>query len=281
MFFFVSTRPITKVFATGGAMSAQLASSIFWRVTSIPTISEFQDPLVGTTMTTTGLSSRLERFIVSNTSKTVFVTKAAANKARERNPRHAEKIKCIYPGSAPFDLGLDDFGPKNIIRLVHCGTLYGSRNLNLLLEAITSLQDKGELGCRIEIVNVGEIYCDEREKYLKSGMVKIVPETPRKKALSYLDGAIPLLIQHDDVRSEETIPYKTYDYLNSGRVIFGVLYSSELYHLLYEDGHLVSNANLDHILNNLLKLQKLKTYQNGLRNCWTSEVCMESLLADG
>ena len=278
MLFVTCTRQVSKVFATGGAMSAQIASSIFCHITSIPTISEFQDPLVGATMTTVSLSARVERFIVSHTNKIVFVTEAAANKARLRHPQYAEKIHCIYPGSAAVDLALDDFNPKNIIKLVHCGTLYGTRNLNLLLKAITILRDTGRLGCQIEIVNVGEIYCDEREQYIKSGLVKIVPEQPRQKAISFLDGAIPLLIQHDDIRSEETIPYKTYDYLNSGRIIFGILYSSELFDLLHERGHLVANASLDATIENILSLQNLKTYQIGDFNCWTTRDCGEQLL---
>jgi hypothetical protein len=64
---------------------------------------------------------------------------------------------------------------------------------------------------------------------------------PRKQALEFagsLDGL--LLIQHNDSRSDETVPFKIYDYLNSMRPIFALIRNPELEHLLEQDGCFVA-----------------------------------------
>ena len=72
-----------------------------------------------------------------------------------------------------------------------------------------------------------------------------------------------LLIQHEDDRSSLTIPFKLYDYLNSGNLIFGLLYKNkELKNLLLDNGHLsteINNINeIENELKNLFQiLQKL------------------------
>ncbi len=52
-----------------------------------------------------------------------------------------------------------------------------------------------------------------------------------------------LLVQHSDSRSEETIPYKTYDYLNLGMPVVGIINNPELRTLLGETGISGSTTN--------------------------------------
>ena len=52
-----------------------------------------------------------------------------------------------------------------------------------------------------------------------------------------------MLVQHADTRSNETIPYKTFDYLNLKRPIFGVTNNPELEALLNSSLHFLADAN--------------------------------------
>ena len=51
------------------------------------------------------------------------------------------------------------------------------------------------------------------------------------------------MIQNSDLRSQVTIPYKTYDYLNLDNTILGLLNSKELTNLIQEYGHVALDLN--------------------------------------
>ena len=280
MIYICITRRVKFVFSTGGAVSAQIASSLFGIFTSKKIVCEFQDPLVGSAMNRIGISRIVEKFIIYSSYKTVFVTKAACKAAQTRNPKMAGKIFAKYPGAQVCNLDNTNSSFDKSIKLIHVGTLYGSRNLNELIRAIKIAKESLDEEFSIEIINVGEIYCDERDQYVDSGLVTIVGEKPRQEALAFLENGMPLLIQHIDSRSEETIPYKTYDYLNSGRTIFGVLYSKELFSLLDDGVNLVSNKDPDRLVENIIALATRKTYLRGDPNTWTVEKSLSELLED-
>ena len=73
-----------------------------------------------------------------------------------------------------------------------------------------------------------------------------------------------LLIQHTDDRSRLTFPYKTYEYLNFNKIIFGLLNNNELRDFLEKKGHICANINdvrdisakLNYIINNKEKIIK-------------------------
>ena len=280
MIYICITRRVKFVFSTGGAVSAQIASSLFGIFTSKKIVCEFQDPLVGSAMNRIGISRIVEKFIIYSSYKTVFVTKAACRAAKTRNPKMAGRIFAKYPGAQFCNLDNKNSFIDKSIKLIHVGTLYGSRNLNELIRAIKIAKESLDEEFSIEIINVGEIYCDERDQYVDSGLVTIVGEKPRQEALAFLENGMPLLIQHSDSRSEETIPYKTYDYLNSGRTIFGVLYSEELFSLLDDGVNLVSNKDPDRLVENIIALATRKTYLRGDPNAWTVEKSLSELLED-
>lgn len=78
------------------------------------------------------------------------------------------------------------------------------------------------------------------------------------------------MIQHTDDRSKLTFPYKLYDYLNIGKIIFALTNNNELKNMLVKRGHICANVkdekdiskNLLHLIknnknisNNILKLR--------------------------
>lgn len=274
------TQRIKFVFSTGGPVSAQIATALLGVLTFKRIVCEFQDPLVGSSMNSIGITRIVEKFIIYSSYKTVFVTKAACKAAQTRNPKMDGRIFAKYPGAQFYNLNNKNSNLDKNIKLIHVGTLYGSRNLNQLISAIKTAKQSLDKDFNIEIINVGEIYCDERDQYIDSGLVTIVEEKPRQEALAFLENGMPLLIQHSDSRSEETIPYKTYDYLNSGRAIFGILYSDELFSLLNDGVNLVSNNDNNRLVENIIALSSRKTYLRGDSNAWTVEKSLSELLED-
>ena len=94
--------------------------------------------------------------------------------------------------------------------------------MNNLFKAIDELIKEKFLNSNdIEVLNLGEIYCKEKNSYLDKEyfiQYEIKSRTDALKILSDYD--LCILIQHTDLRSRITIPYKIYDYINSSKKIF-------------------------------------------------------------
>ena len=95
---------------------------------------------------------------------------------------------------------------------MHAGTLYGSRNLRALFEALdVGYSEQKFDSSQLQITNLGADYTktEARIDYEE------LPMLPRDEALLRASRAHALLlVQHSDDRSLETIPFKLYDYLN-------------------------------------------------------------------
>lgn len=245
---------LRDVFCTGGPTSAHVVGCAAVRLTGGRLYSEFQDPLLGAMMTrssmTRRISARIEGWLVRHSTKAVYVTQEAARLARERNPAFAENIAAVYPGAWRFVTPAAPILPRGdaVIEFLHLGTLYGSRNLDLFFDALDTLRAEGfEHASAVRVVNLGAVYCDSLQRYKARADFQSLDALERIEALERAQKASCLmLIQHIDERSRETIPYKTYDYLNLGLPIFGLLNNDEL-RLLIEsfDGHAAQADDLE------------------------------------
>jgi len=235
--------PSSKIFATGGPSSAHLASIWAAALSGREVILEFQDPFIGSEMSlkpkVMKVLRRLEGLLIGAATKTVFVTKAAGASAMERWPGYRQKIQAIYPGA--WKVGeaepTESMG-KTSIDFVHLGTLYGSRNLDTFFEALDELQLGGAGTFQsVTVNNMGAIYLPQLDRYQKTKGFRQTPLLDRTEALQLAAKSdCLLLVQHADSRSDETIPYKFYDYLNLGLPVFGLVKSEELRDLLIEAG---------------------------------------------
>lgn len=235
-------------FTTGGPASAHLAGLFIKLFLRGRLICELQDPLSGKDIGRTANSGRmlrlLEQYIAKISDKMVFVTKSAAIEVQERYPNNSDKIVAIYPGSRPFELP-SNAESSNTLELIHLGTLYSSRNLYSLIQAIDELIEESKIKKNaIKITNLGDIYGDMREHHLSREYIEQRSIMPRKDAVAFAASKnISLLVQHADNRSQTTIPYKTYDYLNIKNPILGLTNSNELSSLLRENGHTAVDMN--------------------------------------
>jgi glycosyltransferase involved in cell wall biosynthesis len=241
------------IFTTGGPSSAHFVGLLVKILVPKSLLYvELQDPFIGTEM---GLSARskkvmefLEKVLVKNATKVVFVTEVAAERARKRfvEPELKNKIEAIYPGSWNFGISpkvRTESDPVSVTFL-HVGSLYTSRNLDLLFDAIDDLKGSSfELADEIQIINQGDLSVLNADEYRFRSEFREWPVVGRELALKKASQAdFLLLIQHSDSRSEETIPYKTYDYLNLGVPIFGLTNNTELDKLIENSGGFVGSS---------------------------------------
>lgn len=242
---------VHKIFTTGGPSSSHLLGSfISFLVPKTNCICEHQDPIIDsciTNRTSRKIAFLLDRFYTRYASKIIYVTKMAAKSAAQRNPKHRHKIHAIYPGSWDLLKNNNKMNNNNNIEFLHLGTLYGSRNLDNLFSAVDHLKKNNKENKRIQsikIVNCGDIYLHNKKDYLKRNDFELIKCQSRKDALirasksNYL-----LLVQHIDIRSKETIPYKFYDYLNLNIPIFALCNNKELEELVIKSGGIISKAS--------------------------------------
>lgn len=218
----LTDRP-SSIYCTGGPPSAYIVGLIVSILTRTPFRVEFQDPLVGREINKSKFKQKMVRdfegIILNHAHLCVYVTKQAALDSQNRNPQLKNKIIYNYPCS--WDFGLYNYADNELhkrypIEILHLGTLYGSRNLDKFFIALDELylEGKVERGA-IRIVNLGSVYTDNVASYLMRKDFICLPERQRIGALQIASKAsFLLLVQHDDGRSSETIPYKLYDYLN-------------------------------------------------------------------
>ena len=239
-----------RVFATGGALSGQLLAVMIYPRGEAKIFLEFQDPIVGNeiirTSTNTRLMHRLENLILRKSTKSFFVTRRAAISALTRHPNLEKNIGWMHPGAWKFqDCPKEEDLEKSTISLIHIGTLYGSRNMDNLFTAIENIERSNGLEGKVfKVTNVGSLYLGNSEEYLVRTNFNQFSEVERAEALHIATKAdYLLLIQHKDDRSLETIPYKTYDYLNLGIPILGITNNPELDEMILDQGGIVADAN--------------------------------------
>lgn len=256
------------IYSTGGPASVHVLGILYSKLFSTRLLLELQDPLTGDDIGRNNLSkfglSIFEKIFIKNSHKTIYCTENASNFSKKAHPKFADKICHIYPGSY-FTNRHQITAPNNEkIRFTYLGSLYATRNVTKLIQAIKMLYQtdpnyldkfKIDLYGNIEKKILNEIINFQFDVFNIYGLV------PREKALEEaLNSDILLLIQNTDNRSMNTIPFKTYDYLRSGKLIFGLTHKNNEINLILENhNHIVSKGNdskdifikLKHIIDNL------------------------------
>ena len=256
---------ISKIFSTAGPQVAHLLSSILAYLFSIKLICEFQDPHTGDFILnprSKRIAYWLDKFYKKIASKIIFVTKKAALDSKKiSSKKYQNKIKSIYPGSWKFIKNRENsrFNENKNIEFIHLGTLYSSRNLDNLFIALDKFKRnniKNKKVQSIKIINCGEIYLNNIKSYLKRKDFKLIKGKSRIEGLKRASkSSILLLVQHNDWRSEGTIPYKFYDYLNLRMPILAITKSKELDRLILKSGGISAKADsIDSIYESFEKL---------------------------
>ncbi len=254
------------IFSTGGPPSAHLAGILIAKIFRKKIICEFQDPLSGKDIGRNRLSQAglrfFEKIIIKHADCTLYCTKNAMLYARGQYRRHAHKIHFVYPGSHKITndaTTIADYTGKKI-RITYLGSLYQTRNMDSMMKAIGEMiiEDKSVLE-KIEVHIYGNMNPDikERIESFPFPVLHIQGFVDRETAIrKAMEADILLLIQNTDDRSITTIPFKTYDYLHTGKLVLGLVYKNEeLGQMLLKYGHIVCQADdVPAIKKNLLQL---------------------------
>jgi hypothetical protein len=296
---FRNSKKYEFIFTTGGPASAHLTGLFLAKLLGKKVICEFQDPLSGKDIGRNFLSQVglkfFERFIINFSDCTIYCTENAMIEARVKYIKHTKKIYFVYPGSNIVDtitsnpiktLAVEtNILPKKI-NITYLGSLYQTRNLDTLMQAIDELISEGKpISTLLEINLYGNINSDIKNRILnfKHKVIRIHGLVDRDSAMNMAHSAdVLLLIQNTDDRSIVTIPFKTYDYLHTGKLIFGLIYrNDELEKMLFSHGHLVCQANdvniiKHHILN--LTEDLLQYTSNIKKSIYTPALAVEQMI---
>lgn len=254
------------IFSTGGPAGAHVTAIMAGLFLGKKIVCELQDPLVGPDIGRNRFSRRglslAEKFILKNSDRVIFCTKNAAEDAARRHPSLRSKITYIYPGSWQRP----SVAKRNLsgkLQFCYLGSLYQTRNLDRFMEALIRLKEEGmDIENRLELNIYGNMNPDIHQRILAFPypIIKIKQMVPRETALNIAQTSdVLLLIQNTDLRSHLTIPFKTYDYLQSNSLIFGLIYKNdELKGLLEQFGHKSCDAD------DVIKIEEsLKDILNG------------------
>ena len=241
------------IYSTGGSASAHVAALIVSKVAGIPWIAETQDPLVHDqdwqrSRVVYHLYRWLERRIATRCKAFVFVTATALENARNRVGCDFPG-KVIYPGAVAPGRDTNSYRKTGRFCFAHFGSLAGSRNLLVFLEALALLaQSRPGLAARLHLDLYGSIDAPSLAKARSLGLdtlIRFHGLVDRQTALAGMRQAdCLLLIQNTTFFSTETIPSKVYEYLYSGRPILGLVHhNQELTAMLTERGHYTTPAD--------------------------------------
>lgn len=248
------------IYTTGGPASAHLTGILLAKLYGKKVICEFQDPLSGKDIGRNKLSQIglkfFERLIIKHADITIYCTRNAMLDAFEKYSKYKSKISYVYPGANLLNKNknllnhnnANDFNPKRKIKITYLGSLYQTRNLDTLMHAIDELVYEGyPIHTLLEIHIYGNINSDIKQRIInfKHKLIIIHGLVDRNEAMQKaINSDVLLLIQNTDDRSVVTIPFKTYDYMHTGKLILGLTYrNDELENMLSSHGHLVCQAN--------------------------------------
>ncbi|MFM1957928.1 MAG: hypothetical protein RI929_291 [Actinomycetota bacterium] len=230
------------VFVTGGPSGAHFAALLARMKLKFKLVLEFQDPFIGSQFRASKLAflvlEAIESMFVKRADLIVMTSRGALDALLKRHPKNANRLISVYPGSIHSaisrlsnDPNQHSFGSE----LTHFGTLYGSRNFSLILDLLhrSNIQNGHN---QVSLVNYGHMDSELAESYANSREIQRRSAMPRSEALRRMaaSGGL-LLIQHRDSRSEETVPFKLYDYTKTDRPIFAVIANEELRELLSDE----------------------------------------------
>lgn len=223
------------VWSTYPIASAHLAAGLVHRMTGLPWVADFRDPMAQegypADAATWRAFDRIEKTAITRAAHSVFTTPGAAREYARRYPAHAEKICVIENGFDEHSFtGLPGYGdPLNpgMVTILHSGVVYPSeRDPTHLFEALGQLnQANPALAERVRL----RFRASSHDNLLRQlaqlngveRLIECLPALPYRDALAEMMRAEALLVLQAS-NCNEQIPAKIYEYLRSGRPLIGL-----------------------------------------------------------
>lgn len=229
---------MSAIWSTYPIMTAHCVAHTLSRLTGLPWIADFRDPVSSSVEATNPFSvssqKRWERKVLGRADRVVFTTHGAMRRYAESYPEtFRENRMAVVPNGydeAAFS-SLPELSarvPRRPLRFVHSGILYSDgRDPLPFFSALENLKAAGALGTGdISIVlrasGSEARYQEEIRRRGLEQMVTLAPPIPNRDALQEQADADGLLLFQGS-KFDHQIPAKVYEYLRIGRPIFGLV----------------------------------------------------------
>lgn len=225
------------IWSTYPVATAQLIAYTLARLSGLPWVADFRDPMVYESWPETFMARKahqwIERMAARHAARSVFVASGAREfferKFQGVEPAHAELISNGYEESA-FEAMQDgsQSADPSVIKLVHAGILdVPDRDPEEFFAALTEMKAAGELGSRplrivLRATGCDPVHAEKIARFGLQGIVQLDKPVPYRSALSEMCASDGLLL-FQGPQCNRQIPAKLYEYLRAGRPIFAVV----------------------------------------------------------
>ena len=225
------------IWSTYPIMTSHCVAYTLSRLTGIPWIADFRDPVAVTVARKDAMTvrsqSRWERRVVSRATYSVFTTPSAMEWCAERFPEAGREGRLAvigngYDEDAFAELPGPPPRPGRPLNLLHSGVLYPEgRNPVPFFTALARLRDAGSIDAgTIKVVlrasGSEAAYTSEMQRLNLQGMVTLAPPISNRDALAEQARADALLLFQGE-KYDRQIPAKVYEYLRIGRPILALV----------------------------------------------------------
>ena len=221
------------IYSSGPPWSNHLVAKRISKSSGLPWVADFRDPWCGNAFrpsrnsdTWEGRKHReLELDVYRAASAVIFNTEPAQQNAVERiGSWLAEKSSVIPNGFDPLHFASLSHVPTatNKLKMIHAGSFYGKRNVDMLLQALGKLkQSEGFAASNFQLELVGNARDHEKqiiEDLAISDLVTLTPAVAHGECLNRLNASDVLLLVQTD--APLCVPGKLYEYIAIGKPIF-------------------------------------------------------------
>ena len=228
---------VRVIWSTYPIMTAHCVAYALNRVTGIPWVADFRDPVASSTAgkdrITVRTQRRWEQRIVTNAARSVFTTLGAASACEERYPVIARERRIVvipngYDEEAFAVLPPGNQSPRTPLQFVHAGVLYSTgRNPLPFFEALANLKKAGILSAADVCITLRAsgseaLYASYLERLDIADMVRLAPFLPYTDALTEQARADGLLL-FQGPQYDRQVPAKLYEYVRLRRPIFALV----------------------------------------------------------
>jgi hypothetical protein len=252
------------IWSTFPISTAHLIGLTLHRLTGIPWVADFRDPMIQPSYPSAGLQRSvyqwIERQTIHHCQAAVFTTHSAMASYRTRYPHvPASKFSVIENGydEDGFGAALASIpampapapGPRRLT-LVHSGVLYqDGRDPSAFLQAVAALRDAGKADAsRLRVVLRAPGSVDTMTELVArhgvQDIVEVAPPVPYRDALAEMLAADGLMVFQGKPFNAQ-IPAKIYEYFRAGKPILGLVDTAGETARVLRAGGFSSLANMD------------------------------------